>query len=46
MFKILLFFFIAVPCWLILFKNRTDKECAIIGIVVTILQMAFKYLLP
>ena len=46
MFKILLFLFIAVPCWLILFKNRTDKECVIIGVVVTILQMAFKYLLP
>lgn len=46
MLKILIYFIITVPCWLILFKDRTNKECISMGILILILEMATKYLLP
>lgn len=44
--NLLLYFIVAVPCWLILLKDRTNKECINMGILILILEMATKYLLP
>lgn len=46
MLKILMYFIIALPCWLILLKDRTNKECINMSILILILEMATKYLLP
>ena len=46
MLKILIYFIISMPCLLILFKDRTNKECINMGILILILEMATKYLLP
>lgn len=46
MLKILIYFIITIPCWLILIKDRTNKECINMVILIIILEMATKYLLP
>lgn len=46
MLKILIYSIITVPCWLILIKDRTNKECINMIILIIILEMATKYLLP
>ena len=46
MLKILFYFIITVPCWIILVKDMTNKEYIKMVILIIIFEMAAKYLLP